>query len=110
MAVLGQKALDITCNGLSADFRVDICRDLTSPRDSDNQPLDQVGDRSVTFLDAKVPNAELRIPLDIDDSDGDFDQEHLDDRYSYSGSGRNSPQDFAACSLEDCGYCGHCDY
>ncbi|CRG91090.1 hypothetical protein PISL3812_08138 [Talaromyces islandicus] len=28
----------------------------------------------------------------------------------YDDDNRNSYKDYAACSLEDCGYCGHCDY
>ena len=26
------------------------------------------------------------------------------------GSDAKSDKDYTACSLEDCGYCGHCDY
>jgi hypothetical protein len=28
----------------------------------------------------------------------------------YAASGGSSPRDYAVCSLEDCGYYGHCDY
>jgi hypothetical protein len=36
-----------------------------------------------------------------------------DDRICFSpefDDGPGSPKDFTACNLEDCGYCGHCDY
>src|SRR5690606_8692420 len=42
----------------------------------------------------------------------DSDDDHCDYDYDYGygyDSGRSSPKDYAACSLE-CGYCGHCDY
>ncbi|KAM5429291.1 hypothetical protein McanMca71_007700 [Microsporum canis] len=33
-----------------------------------------------------------------------------DSDYDYCISAESSPRDYTACSLEDCGYCGHCDY
>jgi hypothetical protein len=45
---------------------------------------------------------------DSDDSCLDYHDNSSNDHDDYSG--RSSPRDYAACSLEECGYCGHCPY
>jgi hypothetical protein len=41
-----------------------------------------------------------------------FSDDFIDDLDDFDGGygSDNSHKDFTACSLEDCGYCGHCDY
>jgi hypothetical protein len=43
---------------------------------------------------------EMHFSNDLDNFD-DFDDGYRSE---------NSNKDYTACSLEDCGYCGHCDY
>ncbi|KAI9671510.1 MAG: hypothetical protein M1817_003562 [Caeruleum heppii] len=42
-----------------------------------------------------------------------YESEEDEDRYGdchYDGPNEDEAEDFAACSLDDCGYCGHCPY
>jgi hypothetical protein len=70
----------------------------------------------------KIPGSEKRGSLiemgDDETNDDDLDNERKweyssrEDRHDglYDYESDRSAKDFAACSLEDCGYCGHCDY
>lgn len=44
----------------------------------------------------------------VDDFGGDYDG--FEDDHEYYDREDESDKDFTACSAEDCGYCGHCDY
>jgi len=65
---------------------------------------------SVTISDDSLTGASGKgKELDLDAFDNDDDGRF--GRYSdVFRDGSQSPHDFTACSLEDCGYCGHCEY
>lgn len=57
------------------------------------------------------PAAKQTVKEKDDDESRDFYSEpDFDDDYLNYGSDDESEKDFTACSLTECGYCGHCDY
>jgi len=59
-----------------------------------------------------IPSTEPPEGDDEDEWDGGFQDRSLGWRTGYAGTNRDShsERDFTACSADDCGYCGKCDY
>jgi hypothetical protein len=83
--------------------------------ESNFTPSESEQSASSTNTSLVVPPASSTAPpygFDEDEWDGSFQDRNLGWLTGYAGTNRDSDsgRDFTACSADDCGYCGRCDY
>lgn len=98
------KSLFLTTVGPSADLEGDY--QWVARLDSLDNRRGKLTDNSESS-DSETQNSGLSPFLGLAIQSPRSDYSNYDDRCF---SGALSLRDYAACSLEDCGYCGHCDY
>ena len=119
--------LETATHGPGAHFRIDLCREgMIEPGTTRaNEKSSGLEDEEGRHLAAdsqgiSMPPVEGDVRFGaLSSSDGSerwdygrhddfFDDD--DDRFYGGDDDSESPRDYTACTLDDCGYCGHCQY
>ncbi len=119
--------LETATHGPGAHFRIDLCQEgMTEPETTRaNEKSSGLENEEGRHLAADSPGisispvqGDVRLGA-LSSSDGSerwiygrhddsFDDD--DDRFYGDDDDSESPRDYTACTLDDCGYCGHCQY